>query len=204
MRVVFADFEFDSSARYLTRRGAAVGLTPKAAVLLDALIAAAPAPVSKEALYERLWQGVVVEQGNLHNLISELRTALGDDDHAIITTAHRKGYAFAAPLTRQASRGPRLEIGDESIALDEGENIIGREALGTPDVSRHHARIDVDGDRISIEDLGSKNGTFVNGERIGDRMMLKDGDQIVFGRTRAIVRMIDIATPTITLTGIRE
>jgi len=201
MRYRFGDFEFHS--HQLTRRGATVSLTPKAALLLEALIAAAPEAVSKEALYEKLWQGVVVEPGNLHNLISELRTALVDADHAIITTAHRKGYAFAAPLMRQASRGSRLDIGDESIALDEGENIIGREALGTPDVSRHHARIDVDGPRIAIEDLGSKNGTFVNGKRIRERVTLKEGDEIMFGRTRAVVRTIDIAAPTITLTGSR-
>src|SRR5205823_4401540 len=196
MRIRFGEFEFDG--RRLTRRGAAIGVTPKAAQLLETLIAAAPAPVTKEQLYDRLWRGVVVEQGNLHNLISELRAALGDDDHAIITTVHRTGYAFAAPLTRESSAGPRLEIGDNSIALSEGENVIGRELLGTPDASRHHARIDVEGAQISIEDLASKNGTFVNGERIQKRTRLQDGDQIVFGRTRAIVRMIDAAAPTMT------
>ncbi|HEY8184088.1 MAG TPA: FHA domain-containing protein [Thermoanaerobaculia bacterium] len=195
MRIRFGDFEFDARYRRLTRRGTAIGLTPKAALLLEALIAAAPAPVAKEELYDRLWRGVVVEQGNLHNLISELRAALG---HASITTVHRTGYAFAAPLTRESSAGPRLEIGDSSIALAEGENIIGRELLGTPDASRHHARIDVEGSRISIEDLASKNGTFVNGERIQKRTPLRNGDQIVFGRTRAIVRMIDVAAPTMT------
>src|SRR5205814_832981 len=71
-------------------------------------------------------------------------------------------------------------------------------------IASAHARIDVDGPRVWIEDLGSKNGTFVNGERIRERVALKEGDQIVFGRTRAIVRMIDAASPTITLTGIRE
>jgi DNA-binding winged helix-turn-helix (wHTH) protein len=198
MRLRFRDFEFDARNRRLTRRGSAIGLTPKAALLLDALIAGAPAPVAKEELYDRLWRGVVVEQGNLHNLISELRAALGDDDHAIIATVHRTGYAFAAQLTRETSVGPRLEVGDNSISLAEGENVIGRELLGTPDTSRHHARIDVEGSQISIEDLASKNGTFVNGERIRDRTKLQDGDQIVFGRTRAIVRMIDAAAPTVT------
>ena len=193
MRTRFGDFEFDN--RRLSRRGSPVGLTPKAALLLDALIAAAPAVVTKEELYDRLWRGVVVEQGNLHNLISELRTALGPD---CITTVHRTGYAFAAPLTRESSAGPRLEIGDNSVALAEGENVIGRELLGTPDASRHHARIDVEGSQISIEDLASKNGTFVNGERIRKRTPLRDGDQIVFGRTRAIVRMVDATAPTMT------
>ena len=195
----FDDFEFDG--RRLSRRGSAIGLTPKAALLLDALIAAAPAPVTKEELYDRLWRGVVVEQGNLHNLISELRAALGDDDHAIITTVHRTGYAFAARVSTVAAR---LEIGDSSIALSQGENIIGRELLGTPDASRHHARIDVEGSQIAIEDLASKNGTFVNGERIQKRTPLRDGDQIVFGRTRAVVRMIDAAAPTMTAPPITE
>ena len=204
MRVVFDDFEFDSRLRHLTRRGAVIGLTPKAAILLETLIAAAPTPVSKETLYQRLWPDVVVEQGNLHNLISELRAALDDDAHAIIATMHRHGYAFAAPLTRQPSHGARLEIGGDSIVLEEGENIVGRGLIGTPDVSRHHARIDVDGSRLSIEDLGSKNGTFVNGERIRNRVALKEGDQIVFGRTNAVVRTIDAASPTVTITGSRE
>lgn len=204
MRVAFAGFEFDSRLRHLTCRGAAVGLTPKAAILLEALIAAAPQPVSKETLYTRLWKGVVVEQGNLHNLISELRTALADDDRAIISTVHRRGYAFNAPLTRLPLGGSRLEIGEQSAPLDEGENVIGRDMLGTPDVSRQHARIDVDGSRVWIEDLGSKNGTFVNGKRIRDRVALKEGDQVVFGRTLAIVHMTGAGSPTITITGSRE
>jgi len=200
MRYRFGEFEFES--RRLMRHGFAIGLTPKAAALLETLIGAAPSPVSKEAIYERLWRGVVVEDGNLHNLISELRAALGDDDRSIIATVHRRGYAFVAPL--EGARGARLEIGGESIALSDGENIIGRELVGTPDVSRHHARIDVHGSHLTIEDLGSKNGTFVNGERIGKSTALKEGDQIIFGRTRAIVRVIDASAPTVTLTGSRE
>src|SRR5579859_21434 len=196
MRYRFGDFEFDSQR--LTRRGAAVGLTPKASALLETLLAAAPSPVSKEAIYERLWRGVVVEDGNLHNLVSELRAALGDRNRDVIATVHRRGYAFVAPLQR--TRTTRLEIGDELIDLTEGQNIIGRELAGTPDASRYHARIDIEGAGISIEDLASKNGTFVNGERIRERVALKDGDQIVFGRTRAIVRVIDASAPTLTVT----
>ena len=200
MRWTFGDFEFDS--HQLRRRGAIVAMTPKAALLLGALISAAPSPMSKERLYKRLWPGVNVEDGNLHNLVSELRGVLSDEAKEIIVTVHRRGYAFAAPL--QAARGSHLEIGHEAIALRDGENIIGREMFGTPDVSRHHARIDVDGPHVWIEDLGSKNGTFVNGQRIRKRIALKEGDQIVFGRSRAIVRMLDGGSPTITITGSRE
>lgn len=198
MRFRFLEFEFDSRRHQLTRGGTPVSLTPKAVALLEVLIAEAPEAVSKETLYDRLWEDVVVEPGNLHNLISEVRRAFGDDQHRIIRTVHRVGYAFAESVTREGSFGPQLEVGNAIITLTEGENIIGREILGTPDASRQHARIEVRGTEIAIEDLDSKNGTFVNGERIHERTPLRDGDRIAFGRTQAKLRMIDAAAPTAT------
>ena len=47
-------------------------------------------------------------------------------------------------------------------------------------VSRKHARIAMQGDQIWIEDLGSTNGTFVNGEKI-KRARLKEGDRVLIG-----------------------
>ena len=52
------------------------------------------------------------------------------------------------------------------------------DALG---VSRHHARIVVEGREASVEDLGSKNGTFVGATRVTARCRLADGDQIRLG-----------------------
>ncbi len=45
-------------------------------------------------------------------------------------------------------------------------------------VSRHHARIRREGERYVVEDLGSKNGTFVNGQRIAGPTELADGDVV--------------------------
>ncbi len=45
-------------------------------------------------------------------------------------------------------------------------------------VSRHHARLRREGDQYVVEDLGSKNGTLVNGRRIAGPTLLADGDQI--------------------------
>lgn len=45
-------------------------------------------------------------------------------------------------------------------------------------VSRHHAHIHREGDCYVLEDLGSTNGTFVNGARLGSRHRLDDGDRI--------------------------
>jgi predicted component of type VI protein secretion system len=62
---------------------------------------------------------------------------------------------------------------------------IGREGcditLGDPDVSRRHAEIQISNGDLLINDLGSTNGTFVNGERIDQPRSLRDGDEVRIG-----------------------
>ena len=55
--------------------------------------------------------------------------------------------------------------------------------LADPNVSRNHAEIRPKGDRFAVIDLGSTNGTRVNGVRV-DNQVLQDGDDISFGNTR--------------------
>ncbi|MGD8859597.1 MAG: DUF4388 domain-containing protein [Myxococcales bacterium] len=59
-------------------------------------------------------------------------------------------------------------------------------------VSRRHARITVNGDTVTIQDLGSTNGTFVNGERI-ERMELTDGDRVLIGTS--IIKLVTTDAP---------
>lgn len=68
------------------------------------------------------------------------------------------------------------------------EVIIGRSAdaqitVKEHNVSRRHAKILVQGDKVCLEDLGSTNGTFVNSERISGTVNLEDGDLISIGKT---------------------
>lgn len=76
-----------------------------------------------------------------------------------------------------------LRVDRREIRLDVGETLIGRDETchvvvsGTL-VSRRHARIVIDGSGISVEDLGSANGTFLNRARIHGRMPLQPGDRI--------------------------
>ena len=70
----------------------------------------------------------------------------------------------------------------------EGRARIGRSEesdvfLVDPSVSRTHAVVEVDGIEPIVRDLGSTNGTFVNGERVEARP-LRDGDELMFGNTR--------------------
>jgi len=64
---------------------------------------------------------------------------------------------------------------------------IGREGcditIADPEMSRRQARLDREGDAVVIEDLGSTNGTFVNGERITAPRRLAEGDEVRFGET---------------------
>lgn len=78
--------------------------------------------------------------------------------------------------------------GNGVLAINEGVIEIGREAslsnylLSKPSVSRHHAKLYLDADaKLWIEDIGSKNGTFVNNHRILTRTELHDGDELGIG-----------------------
>jgi pSer/pThr/pTyr-binding forkhead associated (FHA) protein len=70
--------------------------------------------------------------------------------------------------------------------LTHGEHVIGRGAgvsiaLDDQDVSRHHARLEVDAEGVVVEDLGSKNGVFVGGSRLTERVRLSHGDTFSIG-----------------------
>jgi len=86
-----------------------------------------------------------------------------------------------------------------SILLD-NDLLIGRQAEGAgclaedDEISRTHARVTIDAiGNFAIEDLGSTNGTFVNGMRISSPHTLSQGDTIELGQTTLVVR--EIATP---------
>lgn len=80
--------------------------------------------------------------------------------------------------------GPRVGT---LVRVDDGELTIGRSlraelSLDDDGVSRRHARIGRDDDGAWVEDLGSRNGTFVNGVRVTGRVRLADGDKVHIGR----------------------
>jgi pSer/pThr/pTyr-binding forkhead associated (FHA) protein len=57
-------------------------------------------------------------------------------------------------------------------------------------VSRKHARIVVDGERVTVEDLGSKNGTFVGDVQVNGSSPLAHGDELRIGHLAAILRVV--------------
>ncbi|HUP48691.1 MAG TPA: FHA domain-containing protein [Thermoanaerobaculia bacterium] len=185
MQVRFGEFLFDSATRQVTRRGEPVRLAPKAFDLLQILIEERPRAVSKLELRDRLWPDVVVQEANLKNLVGEIRAALGDT--SVIRTVHRHGYAFVSSADLPSRPLPaRLLEGDRIHRLAAGVNVIGRDddcavIIDFTGVSRRHARITVGEARITLEDLGSKNGTFVNDVRVAGEVELRDRDRIRLG-----------------------
>ena len=70
--------------------------------------------------------------------------------------------------------------------LEPQEIFIGRDAtnmvaINDAEVSRKHARMELRGSAYVIQDLGSTNGTFVNGQRVGGTQVLNPGDSVSFG-----------------------
>lgn len=112
------------------------------------------------------------------------------------TPAAAPGGAAGAPGASQQPRTPpkvQLEIDGRVYQLSGSVTVIGRGAeadvvVDDPGVSRRHAEIHTGTGRVRVVDLGSTNGTFVDGERIGTGD-LADGSRITVGRTRIVVRM---------------
>jgi DNA-binding winged helix-turn-helix (wHTH) protein len=201
MHVRFADCELDTSARQLLRQSRAVHLSPKAFELLKTLVEERPRALSKQELLERVWPGVFVSDASLARAVSEIRDAIGDHSRSdgFLQTVHGFGYRFATDgVVGTPEPEPRAAcwlIGrDVEFRLTDGDHLIGREPgvpirLDSPKVSRHHARVSARGREVSIEDLGSKNGTFVRGDRIDAATPLTSGDEVQIGPVKLIFRV---------------
>jgi len=195
--VSFGNFVLDPETRELRRGGHAIPISPKAYQLLELLVVNRPKALSKAALQERLWPDTFVLDKNLVNLVAEIRETLGDSatHPQFVRTVPKFGYAFrhsTSPATAGGARmlraRPRFRLvwPGGRAALTEGEYVLGRDPdlelfLDAHDVSRRHARITILGNDASIEDLDSKNGTFVSNRRVNAAEPLVDGASIRVG-----------------------
>jgi hypothetical protein len=152
----FGPFTLDDAARQLSRRGEPVHLSPKAFDVLALLVSRRPDAISKSELLDTLWPG----------------------------------YAFAGAASG-ATRLPAAAMcwvtwGTQRVPLLDGEHLIGRDPAAAvfvdmAGVSRRHATIAVNGEEITLMDLGSKNGTFADDERVTTAVSLGDDVEIRLG-----------------------
>jgi DNA-binding winged helix-turn-helix (wHTH) protein len=199
----FGECQLDLARRELRRGGQPCHLTPRAFALLELLVSERPRALRKADLRARLWPDTYVSNTALAQLVTELRKAIGDEARQghWIRTVFGYGYAFSGPAEVEPDpqrkpaalpEAPTLWIrwGRDLLPLKAGGNLVGRghEAdvrIPVSEVSRRHALVTVKGTRVTIEDLGSRNGTFVGGRAVEKATVLSDGDQVGFGPERA-------------------
>ena len=180
--------------------------------VLTTLALAAGKLVSKRDLIDSVWRTEFVSDHALTQVIAELRAALGDDagNPSFIENIPRRGYRLVASVTtvvdstvsnNGVSMPFKLETDDGKFSLSQGQNVIGRTdeadiCLDRTEVSRCHAMITVQGTTAIIEDLGSKNGTYVNGRQLDGPTTLNNSDEIWIGRSVARMRFLIEGEPT--------
>jgi len=206
------DWTVDPTLDRITRDDREIRLRPRAMDVLTVLAFAAGKLLSKSEIIDAVWRTEYVGDHALTQVIAELRAALGDDarNPTFIENIPRRGYRLVAMVTpfvdstasnHGVSMPFKLETGNGSQPLIQGQNVIGRTeeadiCLDRTEVSRCHAMITVQGTTAVIEDLGSKNGTFVNGRQLDGPTVLNNGDEIWIGRSVARMRFLIEGEPT--------
>jgi hypothetical protein len=178
---------------------------PKAYKLLEILLASRPKALSKDKLQDQLWPNTFVSERSLARLVDVLRDCVGDEakNSRFIRTVHGFGYAFCGDAVLEktpraadvvgADFHCRIVWGDREIALDEGENVLGRDPgaavwIDLNSVSRKHARILIRGESATLEDLKSRNGTYLDDQRIEGPSLLANGSRIKIGGAKLVFR----------------
>lgn len=158
--------------------------------------------VSKEEILESVWAKRFMAESVLSGLMAELRGVLDDDarEPRFLETVPKRGYRLVAPVEAEddAASGTAaaclLIVAGRRVPLGEGEHIVGRAPdaavhIDSTDVSRHHAKVVVSVGCATVEDLGSKNGTYVGKDRVTAPRALRNGDQVRVGGVLIIFRL---------------
>lgn len=204
----FGPFLYDDVERCLFRDDVEVPLTHKTRELLLFFLENPRRLLHREKIVARVWGEVAVTDEAVSAQIVKLRRALGDAGDDLLRMVRREGYRWDAEVqavdapaaTRTSSalrprRGPRfrLVLDDREVQLVEGPNVIGRDSesalwIDEASVSRFHAQVVVASGRARLEDLGSKNGTYLNGRKISRPEALSNGDEIRIGVVEIVFR----------------
>lgn len=152
-----------------------------------------------------------------------LGNALTDELHALLNKhAASQGYSFAGPLSialeaddkvgtgtvrvncgtveRRVSWQAVVEIDGRRHSLTSARTVIGRGSdaditIADAGSSRKHAEILWDGERAMMRDLGSTNGTKVNGQKVREAALHSD-TTVTIGRTDIVFKVVPVAAPT--------
>jgi len=202
---------YDPVDRILLSDGVEIPITHKNRELLLLFLENPRRLLTREKIVEKVWGDAAVTDDALRAQIAKLRRALGDAGDDLVEMVRREGYRWTGDVQTEAEAAApsrpaksavhpdahrfRLVLEDREVQLLEGPNVIGRESQSAlwiehSSVSRRHAQVVVERGRARLEDLESKNGTFLNGRRIAGSEPLADGDEIRIGVARIVLRSL--------------
>ncbi|MEA3326109.1 MAG: FHA domain-containing protein [Chloroflexota bacterium] len=95
------------------------------------------------------------------------------------------GQSYQLTMRSGPTPGKVFPLEQEEVRL--GRDLASDISISDPEVSRHHARFFMQDENIFMEDLGSTNGSFLNGQRISNPQQLRQGDVITFGEKIVMV-----------------
>jgi TolB-like protein/Flp pilus assembly protein TadD len=122
----FGDFELDTELYELRRQEATQPIEPQVFDLLRVLIERRERTVTKDELYDSVWQGRIVSEATLSSRIKAARQAVGDSGRAqqVIRTVHGRGFRFVAPVETAESAAAEPQTAEaEGLRDDERPSI---------------------------------------------------------------------------------
>lgn len=180
----------------ISRRHARISRAPSGQLTIEDLGSANGTHVNGRRIEaaQALDLGDVVKVGQTVLQVTDASGRIPQPTHLGAAPAAGGGAARREQLlvTEGAAEGSLLTIGDEFLIgrAETGEGRLGDE----PELSRRHARIARDDEGLlTIEDLGSANGTYVNDVRVSGRQVLRPGDSLRLGRTTLRVTDPEVA-----------
>lgn len=111
---LFSGYKLDLRRGSVSANDSEIALRPKSFEVLRYLIESAGRLVSKDELIRAVWPSVTVADEALARCVSDVRSALRDEDQRIIKTIPRRGYVFTAAVSRAGITASSSEIGMSS------------------------------------------------------------------------------------------
>ena len=124
MKYRFAEFEIDLGQQELRQFGEPVHIEPQVFDLIVHLVRNNDRVVSKDELFETIWNGRIVSEATLSSRINAARRALGDNgnDQALIRTLHKRGFRFVGNIQKTDASETDVEaarlVSDNPVAPD--------------------------------------------------------------------------------------